>query len=236
MVSMDMRWLDSLLRRSRARPPDVVLPRLDWYVAQLGRYRVWVCLGDVWSPWLNVHGCQDGIVTTEGPVVPLAAVQAYVVAYPGGTVVDQEPRTSRRLPIGAHYLPDLPRVAHLLTQRDFVRGREWIAVTFAPCAARPDDRRYHTTTLRNNGLDGVRVVRFGAYRADRMVWRLDTITGGFFTESDFREWYGVPDGWIESRGWVSDLTAFSQPGTLWAYELETQGGDRFWTAGTRSTG
>lgn len=228
-----MRWLDTLLRRSRDRSSQVVLPRLAWYTGELDRYRVWVATGEVDAPWLQVHHLADGLLVTDTARVRPNAVHAYLVTYLGGTVVDQEPRVPRRLPPGAQFLPDLPRVSHLLTQRDFVRGRDWIAVSFAPCPARPDDPRYHETRLRNNGLDGVRVIRFGTYRADGVVYRLDTITGGFFTDTDFREWYAVPDGWIEPRRQVADLTAFSDPGSLWAFELETPAGDRFWTASHR---
>lgn len=234
---MHMRWLDALLgRKSSGHDRPDGLPRLSWYATHLPRYRLWVCAGEPTAPWIEVQSHADGLFSTPIGQVKLRSVHAYVVTYPGGTVVDQEPSTPRRLPAGTRFLDDVPRVSHLLTRRDFARGREWVEVRFSPCGARPDDRRWHTTTLRNNGLDAVRIVRFGAWRPDGVVYRLNTITGGFFGESDFREWYGLPDGWLEPRREVSDLTAFSDAGTLWAYELETRTGERFWTGASTPGG
>ena len=66
----------------------------------------------------------------------------------------------------------LPFTRQIHIASDFARGTVWVPVSFAACGARPEDPRFHTATLRNGGLDPVRVIRFGVYRPDGVVYRL----------------------------------------------------------------
>ena len=212
------------------------LPRLAYYSSEIGRYSLWVSVSDD-SPveWARARAATSAAVELEdGRSVALVDVSAYAVTYPSGMVVDIMPETARPFPPGATFPEDVrPRESYSLRVADVQPGRLRVPVSFGRSGGHPEDARYYTTTLHNAGEEAVRVVRFGGFADRGTTYELSTITGGFFPAAYFRDWYAVPDpdGWLQAGESVSDPNNYGGLDSLWAYEIETASGERFWTGG-----
>jgi len=216
-----------------------ILPRLDYYASEIGRYQLWVSSVEGRAQWVEATALRGrALDLVDGQSLPLDDVRAYAVMYPSGMMVDMEPRVTRPLPPGATFPKGIrPPDQHILELSELEEGRQRVTVSFTRSGAHPRDPSYYTTTLTNTSQESVRVLRFGGYARTGSRYELNTITGGFFTAAYFRDWYAVPDpdGRIPPGGSVSDPNNYGGPkDSLWAYEFETESGERFWTGGTPS--
>lgn len=60
------------------------------------------------------------------------------------------------------------------------------------------------------------------------MYILSTITGGYFSEQNFREWYGVDeDGWIKLGQIVIDPNNYSGGNIYWVYFYGNESGKEF---------
>ncbi|MEN0068092.1 MAG: hypothetical protein AAGA48_38555 [Myxococcota bacterium] len=211
-----------------------VLPRLPYYTGEIGRYKLWVSVSDDPPNWVEAHGFDAGhLRLADGDTAVLLDVRAYVATYGNQVVVDFEPRTIGHLPPGARSQPlEGEPVEHRLSQSEVLAGASRVSVDFGRSGARPADRSYCSTTLTNHHGQPLRVVRFGGYfRTKGDLFELNNFTDRFFTSDDFIEWYAVqgPGGWLAPGGSVTDPNNWGGPDALWAFELETKTGERFWT-------
>ena len=74
----------------------------------------------------------------------------------------------------------------------------------------------------------LRVTRFAGFSKSDGALRLSTITGDFFSEEEFINWYGAPtNGWIPPNGTVEDPNNYGSGDGYWVYYFETQNGKTF---------
>ena len=89
-----------------------------------------------------------------------------------------------------------------------------------------------STTLTNVSGQRLRVLRFAGYVRTPLGWILHTVTGGFFSADEFREWYGLGEGeWIEADGSARDPNNYGGPPVLWAYYCLAEDGTEFVAGG-----
>jgi hypothetical protein len=90
---------------------------------------------------------------------------------------------------------------------------------------------YYSTTITNRSTEKIRIDRFGTYIRKGRSIVLHSITGGYFSNQQFQEWYDVGgDGWLEPGRSVTDPNNHSNLDLYWAYTCTTANGRQF-TAG-----
>jgi hypothetical protein len=93
-----------------------------------------------------------------------------------------------------------------------------------------EDRQkpYYSTSITNRSAEKIRIDRFGTYSLTDDVLILHTMTGGFFSNQQFQEWYDLGESsWIEPGQTVTDPNNHSKVGVYWVYFGITASGQQF---------
>lgn len=131
-------------------------------------------------------------------------------------------------------LPDLKSIYQkqdlifaTLSTEELKAGKSFLDIKhFCPPDAR--DKPYYSTSLTNRTSEKLRIDRFASYTENGDLLVLHTMTGGFFTAQQFREWYNLDgDEWIEPGKVVTDPNNHSNLGVYWAYFGTTASGQSF---------
>jgi len=153
-------------------------------------------------------------------------IRRFVVAYRSGELLDVEAPVE--LPDGTHYMQDAPPENFFLDQEQV---SPTAAISFAESPTHPHDVTYYETTIINGSNLPMQVLRFGGFvPAGPGRWRLNNASGGFYSSSQFADWYDCPGGLIRLGQSVSDPTNYGPAPVLWAYEVQT-GSERIWVGG-----
>ncbi len=94
----------------------------------------------------------------------------------------------------------------------------------------PEDRHkpYYSTSITNRSTQKLRIDRFGTYTLTDDFLILHTMTGGFFSNQQFQEWYNLGEScWIEPGQTVTDPNNHSKVGVYWTYFGTTESGQQF---------
>jgi hypothetical protein len=180
-------------------------------------------------------GLYASAVTVEGHGdIPLAEVRAFAVAYPNGQLVDCE-MAGLPEPAGlAGFGPEGGKDIDVLQPSDLEEGMKYVRVSYGPSELRPRDRGHYSTTLTNVSDQRARVLRFAGYVRTPLGWVLHTVTGGFFSADEFREWYGLGEReWIGPGESACDANNYGGPPVLWAYYCQAEDGSEFVAGGER---
>jgi hypothetical protein len=183
------------------------------------------------ASWAAATGLRGDAVAVDGHgEAPLAEVRAFVVAYPGGQLVDCELAD----------LPDPPGVVGGVEGRDddilhdarLEEGRRYVAVEYGPSELRPGEPGCYSTTLTNVSGQRIRVLRFAGYKRIPGGWLLHTISGTFFSSDEFREWYGLEGEWVGPGQSATDHNNYGGDlPVLWAYYCQAEDGTEFVAGG-----
>lgn len=97
-----------------------------------------------------------------------------------------------------------------------------------------NDSSLYTTQITNKGTSAFKVNRFTSYSKQFMNKlksrpKHSNIIGGWFTDNDFRMWYGQNSEWVKPNGSVSDLRNYGGS-CFWLYEFQTDEGQVFWVS------
>lgn len=115
-----------------------------------------------------------------------------------------------------------------LTLNQLERGKQFIEVSHGPSnKTAKDGRPRYSTSLKNISLHKVQITRFGGFIPATQSWRLANVTGDFYTDGDFREWYGQKTEWLLPGETACDDTNYGTPPVLWAYYGVTDTGESF---------
>jgi hypothetical protein len=176
-----------------------------------------------------------GTVTTEaGGEIPLTEVRAFVVAYPNGQVLDCELARLPRPPGMTGLSAGRERNDDVLRLADLDEGRKLVVVKHAASMLWPKDLSHYATTLTNVSGRRIRVLRFAGYARMSEGWRLSTVTGGFFSAWEFREWYGLgEEEWLGPGESATDPNNYGEPPMLWAYYCQVEDGNEFAAGGVQ---
>lgn len=189
--------------------------------------RIHVCAGEP-GAWREVRSL-DGLnlIVESGEPVPLNATTAFVVAYASGEILATSTPIPKNLPAGAYFIHrGAEGSGDALSEAEIADASTCVTVSFGPVRELARRRRVYETRLTNRCAHPVRVTHFGGYAFRDGLWRLSTIVDGFFTDKQFREWYGTPDdGWLAPGASAADRDNYGAD-AIWVYFFETADGTR----------
>lgn len=177
--------------------------------------------------WLTVETAdEEGVTLDNGTRVPLQGIEAFLVAYPSGRIVDAH-APFEPLPPGVHLPERTPAVDEdVIALEELSAGNEWLRVAFEPPdLPEPIEGRWGIRVT-NTGPEAIRVVSFGVYDCDGDLCHLATESGAAYTAEDFLEWFDREERpWLEPGETVWDPNGFGKGGQAWAFYFETKSGD-----------
>ncbi|MBU1220691.1 hypothetical protein KKF34_17330 [Myxococcota bacterium] len=179
------------------------------------------------TKWMKVM-VNGQTLSLDGEDLNLNKINSFLVAYPNGEVLSVQ-REFYPLPDGIHFVNyrKKPR-KDILDLTTLEEGKKFVEITYGTSGSRPNQPGYYSTTIRNISAYRLRVIHFGAFTKSGLVFRLNTITGDYFTADQFINWYGTPeDGWIAPNTSVSDPNNYGSGDGYWVYYFETENGVTF---------
>ncbi|HEY3415557.1 MAG TPA: hypothetical protein VGM23_01620 [Armatimonadota bacterium] len=179
--------------------------------------------------WVKVVRVDSGkLRCKDSQLVDPKAIQSFIVAYSNGELLDCE-RPLFPWPSGIHEPEQQQQVADTITLEELNAGERFARLAHSPSTMPKVDKHYYSTTLTNIISQRIKVIKFAAYlRDDCGVFRLRTITGGYFTAEQFRAWYGLDEReWLEPGQSATDPENYGGPGALWVYFCRTETGEDF---------
>lgn len=182
--------------------------------------------------WALARNVTNTSVVVDGSDnVPLSEVRAFIVAYPNGQVIDCE-LACLEMPEGLTGLSaSRIKETDVLRLADLEEGKKYIQVKYGRSQSRPHDAGCYSTTLTNVSTKKFRVVRFAGYAQSPKGWELNTVTGRFYSDEEFREWYGQKNKYMIPGESVTDPNNYGNPPVLWAYYCQTEDGIEFIAGG-----
>jgi hypothetical protein len=181
------------------------------------------------TAWATVSRVVEGHLTVEshGDIV-LEEVKAFIVAYPNGQVVDCELAGLPLPPMMSGLQPGRNREKNILRLTDLKEGQKYIQVKYGRSGVQPHDRSHYSTTLTNISEQRIRVLRFAGYTKGPEGWRLNTVTGTFYSAEEFWNWYELGQKeWIGPGESVTDPNNYGSPPMLWVYFCQAEDGKEF---------
>jgi len=179
--------------------------------------------------WVRVTGADgDTIRCEDGHTVNIRFIQSFIVAYSNGELLDWK-RAFLPWPEGIHEPEQIKPVVDTITLDVLRAGERLVRVTHGMSVAQRAGKHNYSTTLTNTADQRVKVLRFAGYtHTGGSMYRLQTITGGYFTAEQFRAWYGLNEReWIDPGQSACDPENYGGPGALWAYFCQTESGEEF---------
>ncbi len=204
--------------------------KLMAYVAQKRDYKIyfgWPLKKPI--KWVKMKKIVDNFFILDGLSEKITfdqRVKSFIVCYPSGELIDTE-NQFYPLPKGVYYMNyRTKQVEDYLTQNALENGKRYLSIYFNKSMIHPNDPNYFTTTLKNISSYKIKVIQFGGYIQDGDKWSLNNVSGDFYTEKQFREWYGLnTNTWILPKESVSDPNNYGAG--LWAYYCQTETGEKF---------
>ena len=187
--------------------------------------------------WATVDSIGDGfLILSSGERVRPDEAESFVVTYPSGELVDARNPFSLPLPESVSGLERQAEPNEMtLSVADVERPQEFVEITFGKSPTHPNDDNYYSTTLRNTSDVAVKVTKFAGFVREGGRLVLNTVTDGFFTEQQFKEWYGVDaDGWIKPGQEATDPSNYGGGDSYWVYFCESAAGKEFLVKGSLS--
>lgn len=171
-----------------------------------------------WEDVTDIHG--DVFTLQNGTTVSLLDARAALAVYPNGEILTACGQF-HPLPDGYHFLTYSEERITLLPQQ-MEEGNRFLRVSYSRTDVPSDAEPLYVTTLTNVSDEPLRVVKFCPMAPVPGVFISDI----FYTDEQFRSWYGVDetDEWIAPGASVADASNFGPPPVLWAYFLETKTG------------
>jgi hypothetical protein len=209
-------------------------PLLRSYLAQDRDYRFFIGVPlDAPTEWKQVQSAGQTL-RLGGVPVDLDSVTSFLVVYPNGEVLSAE-REFFPLPAGVWFVEpvSIPK-QDVLDLSILEEGKAFVRISCGRSRSRPDEPGHYSTSIHNVSDKKLRVTRFAAFTKSGAVFRLNTISGDYFSADEFISWYGAPqDGWIPPETTVTDPNNYGGGNGYWVYYFETEDGKRF-AAGARN--
>lgn len=202
--------------------------RLGTYLKQNRKYQIFIGYPLV-KPreWIRISNFdRKELFSESGEKFSLKDVSSFIATYPSGEILDSE-LLFEPLPIGVFYTHlQERRDAEILIPTNLEVGNKLLKVVHKKVTERR--KNYYSTTLINLSSDKIRVKKFAGYGHRHGIYVLNTITGAYFSEQQFQEWYGVDeDGWIKPGQMVTDPNNYSSSNGYWVYFCVTESGKEF---------
>lgn len=179
------------------------------------------------SQWTRAQRSGNELLV-ENESIDLAQIGAFIFAYQNGQIVDCELGGLGWFPPGISGLDRAPGPpeSDVLTERDLQEGRLYVEITYGKGA---ESKKHYSTAVLNKSPGRLRVTKFGGYTPVRLGtgYKLNTVTGKYYSAEEFREWYGQNSQWLEPGQSATDPNNYGGVPVLWAYYFETEDGHQF---------
>jgi hypothetical protein len=200
-------------------PSKSVLIRLQTYIQQNRNYQFFIGYPlDNPTQWMRVvKWDRTALQVEQGQIISHRDVTSFIVAYPSGEILDAE-NIFYPLPRWINFIrKEEKRIQEILVPENLKCGNRFLRVIHEK---NQSDRRkyYYHTNLINLCNERIRVEKFAAYTRYGKLYILNTVTGGYFSKKQFKEWYDVDDsGWIEPGQIVTDRNNNGFSSCYWVY-------------------
>ena len=223
---------------STSAPVEILIERyrgghIRTYLSQERVYRIYVGIAhDSPREWKQV-GVEGQMLTLAGENLELEDITAFLVVYPNGEVLDTE-QPFFPLPEGVRFIePKTHTRIDILNPSELDEGQTFVKISFGPSASRQNEPNRYSTTIHNISNCKIRVQRFAAFKKSGSAYRLNTISGDYFSADEFINWYHAPkDGWILPGESVTDPNSYGGGNGYWVCYVEMEDGNEF-AAGIR---
>lgn len=181
--------------------------------------------------WIQIINFSKNKLFSEQEEFNIKDVHSFIITYPSGEILDSE-LVFEPLPQGTYYIKyEEKRKSEILIPEHLDVGNKILKISHKK---EIHERRkgYYSTTLINLSQHKVKVTKFSAYSYYKGMYVLSTITGGYFNEQQFNEWYNIDrDGWIKSGQTVKDPNNYGSENTYWVYFFINEIGQKFVAGG-----
>ncbi len=156
-------------------------------------------------------------------------IVSYLVIYPNGEIRSYQ-KLFFPLPDGVRNLETL-KTEHIYYRFDpgeLNSGTNVCRVTNDGFRLDNNQKSIFRTTLTNLSDQPIRILRFAAFVASGdQQYRLNNVSGDFYSRDQFAAWYVAADGWIPAGKSVFDDANYGSGNGVWAYFGITKSGDKF---------
>ncbi|NJK50950.1 hypothetical protein HC931_25080 [Candidatus Gracilibacteria bacterium] len=210
-------------------PSNSILIRLKTYIQQNRNYQFFIGYPlDNSTQWMRVVKFdRTNLQVEQGLILNHKDVLAFIVAYPSGEILDAE-NIFYPLPRGINFIgKEEKRLQKILVPENLKFGNRCLKVVHQK-NARDRRKNYYNTILINLCNERIRVKKFAAYSRYGSIYILSTVTGGYFSEKQFKEWYDIDgDGWIEPGQIITDRNNNGISSCYWVYFCVSESNKEF---------
>ena len=177
------------------------------------------------AEWKKADYIDKDHVELEGEKIMIKDVDDYLILYPSGNILEITLK-DLRLPGEAKIMEREERSYETLRVEDLKAGNKFVEITFGKSTRSPESPDHYSTTLKNIADERIKIYKFAGFSRIDGEWLINTINNNFFSEDDFKDWYGLEDGWLEPNESATDHNNYGSPPVLWAYYFETESGEK----------
>lgn len=189
------------------------------------RFRYFFLVNDEWIEGIYENGNFYSLVNHS----MIHSLEEYIVTYRNGNIA-HETQEFNNYPDEITFMQDEKENREVFTKAELTEGNSWFKINYSKSPIYPEDKNYYKSTITNRSNQKIQVLKFGGFEeiaSDK--YQLNTITGDFFSSSDFNNWYmDSPGLWIESHEIISDPINYGGKKSFWAYQVKTESGDVLW--------
>ncbi|WP_298919011.1 hypothetical protein [uncultured Nostoc sp.] len=177
--------------------------------------------------WIQIFNFNNTELICGKRRIYINDVRSFIIAYPSGEILDGE-LVFYPLPQGIYYIQNEKNIkSEIIIPENLKLGNQLLKIVHEK-AVHEKRNNYYSTKLINISPEKIRVIKFAGYTQYHGMYILSTITGGYFSEQNFREWYGVDeDGWIKLGQIVIDPNNYSGGKSYWVYFCVNESGKEF---------
>ncbi len=181
------------------------------------------------TSWQKARAFDKKHITLEnGSRIRVQDVVAYLVVYPNGEILKSR-NIFYPLPDGVRGLEALTteRIYYRFDPIEVDRGNSVCRVTNGDFR-QDGQKNIYRTTLTNLSDQFIRILKFASFVVSSdQQYRLNTVSGDFYSCDQFAAWFAAADGWIAPGKSVFDDANYGSGNGVWAYFGETESGEKF---------
>ncbi len=182
--------------------------------------------------WIRVTGNDVSTSTVDLGIhgkISTEQVRSFLIAYPSGEVLDSYLEFTP-LPENTFFLEPgfSPETPEQLDEDQIELGKHYAVVKQSPNTWRPHKSSYYSTQIENVSKKEFRVLKFAGLIKQGEEYYLNTVTGDYYSDRQFCEWYNTScNGWIKPGEVVIYRDNHGGQDGIWVYFCEDKDGCNF---------